>query len=271
MSKKRGALSREEKNFITRNVHDMDVDEIAVILGRTEKPIRKYIEDNNLLIHNQAEESELEILIKKLHLKPYWQEIKQQYTEEELKYWAMTWANLMLQFREDVLYAEELSICKFIELEVYMSRAAKERLRHVQQETEIQELIDAQMELPEGSRDQMLLNDLKIQQVHLKTAIGAFTKEQATLLDKRKDLEKSLKANRDERIKRVEDGQNSWGDFLKWIADDKEREMLGKEAEIMAMATEKALKDLGQDHEYSDGAIDKPLLTVDTVQGETDG
>ena len=47
MSRKRGALSTKEMNYIRQNCFDLSIEEIAKNLGRTESPVRKFIDKEN--------------------------------------------------------------------------------------------------------------------------------------------------------------------------------------------------------------------------------
>ena len=44
------------------------------------------------------------LLRAKLEERPYWDEVKRQFSDQELRYFAVTWVRMMKQFREDILY-----------------------------------------------------------------------------------------------------------------------------------------------------------------------
>lgn len=264
-TRKRGALSTEDKNYIQRNVHEMTVQEIADNLNRSINPVEKYIQQNNLHIHNKEEEKELAILEKKLTIKPYWPEVKAQLTKNELAYFISTWSNLYMQFREDVTYSEELSIKQLIVIEILMDRSMKERRVHQEDLERIQKSLDEEYAKSVEVRDKDMIISLETQVAFSRTAISAFTKEHTTLLNERKFLDKSLKATRDERIKRLEDGNTSFTGILRMLEDERLRERLGKEAELMRMAKDKAKEDLSEWHQYADDTVDRPFLSPETV------
>ena len=61
----------------------------------------------------------------KLHSKSFWTEIVRQFDADsgELTYFENTWINLVKQFREDVLPAEELQIKQFITIDILINRS----------------------------------------------------------------------------------------------------------------------------------------------------
>ena len=109
--KKRGQLGLTEEQFIRDNYGILSVEEIAEHLNRSVAPINRFITENNVF-SNSEEAKDYETLKQKLHGKSFWNEITHQFDETsgELEYFESTWINLMKQFREDVLAAEELQI-----------------------------------------------------------------------------------------------------------------------------------------------------------------
>ena len=78
-------------------------------------------------------------------------------------------------------------------------------------------------------------------------------------------LRKDLKATREQRIKRIEDGKSSWIGLIRMLEDEEIREKEGREMEIMAMAVDKNRKLISEYHNYADDTVDSPLLTPETV------
>ena len=87
---------------------------MAEHLNRSVAPINRFISENNVF-SNSEEAKDYETLKQKLHGKSFWNEVTNQFDETsgELEYFESTWINLMKQFREDVLAAEELQIKQF--------------------------------------------------------------------------------------------------------------------------------------------------------------
>jgi len=264
--KKRGQLSLEEEKFIRDNLHTLTIDQISAQLNRNTAPIKRYIsETKNLIPSNLAVEDDL--LKQKLYGKTFWYEIKKQFDEEsgELEYFEDVWINLIKQFREDVLPAEELQIKQFITIDILINRSMKERKRHITETEKLQKLVDAEYEKPEIERDIPKLANLETQLSFARNSITNYTNEYTKLLGEQQKISKDLKATREQRIKRIEDGKSSWVGLIRMLEDEASREKEGREMEILKIATDKARENLSQYHEYQDGKIDMPFLTPESI------
>jgi len=264
--KKRGQLSLEEEKFIRENLSLLTVENIAEQLNRNVAPIKRYIsETKNLQSGSQAAEDDL--LKQKLYGKTFWQEIKKQFDEEsgELEYFENVWINLLRQFREDVLPAEELQIKQFITIDILINRSMKERKRHISETEKLQKAVDAEYEKPDDQRDIPKLANLETQLSFARNSIANYTNEYTKLLGEQQKISKDLKATREQRIKRIEDGKSSWVGLIRMLEDEDIREKEGREMEILRLATNKAKESLMEYHEYQDGKLDTPFLTPESV------
>lgn len=264
--KKRGQLSLEEEKYIRENIQTLTTEQIAENLNRNVAPIKRYIsESKNLLPSSQAAEDDL--LKQKLYGKTFWQEIKKQFDEEsgELEYFENVWINLIRQFREDVLPAEELQIKQFITIDILINRSMKERKRHISETEKLQRLVDAEYDKAEDQRDIPRLANLETQLSFARNSIANYTNEYTKLLGEQQKISKDLKATREQRIKRIEDGKSSWVGLIRMLEDEQVREKEGREMEILRLATNKAKDQLMQYHEYQDNKLDTPFLTPESV------
>jgi hypothetical protein len=268
MPKKRGQLALDEEKFIRDNIDSLSVEAIAQQLNRNTAPINRYIEENNL--YALEEKSENELLKRKLHSKSFWYEIERQFDEQtgELEYFENTWVGLIKQFREDVLPAEELQIKQFITIDILINRSMKERKRHIAETEKLQRLVDAEYDKPEDQRDIPRLANLETQLSFARNSISSYTNEYTKLLNEQQKISKDLKATREQRIKRIEDGKSSWVGLIRMLEDEELREKEGREMEILNMATEKYKKDLFGYHTYQDNKVDKPFLNQESVTDE---
>jgi hypothetical protein len=264
--KKRGQLSLEEEKYIRDNIQSLTAEQIAENLNRNPAPIKRYIsESKNLLSSSQAAEDEL--LKQKLYGKTFWQEIKKQFDEEsgELEYFENIWINLLKQFREDVLPAEELQIKQFITIDILINRSMKERKRHISETEKLQRLVDAEYDKLEDQRDIPRLANLETQLSFARNSIANYTNEYTKLLGEQQKISKDLKATREQRIKRIEDGKSSWVGLIRMLEDEGVREKEGREMELIKMATKKAKDQFMQYHQYQDNKLDSPFLTPESV------
>lgn len=264
--KKRGQLSLEEEKFIRDNIIVLSVEEIAENLNRNIDPINRYIKENSITASENAKD--LEILKRKLHTKTFWSEITRQFDSDtgELEYFEDTWIGLIQQFREDVLPAEELQIKQFITIDILINRSMKERKRHIAETDKLQQLVDKEYEKPEDQRDIPKLANLETQLSFARNSIANYTNEYTKLLNEQQKISKDLKATREQRIKRIEDGKSSWIGLIRMLEDETIREKEGREMEILSIATENNKKKLQDYHQYQDGIIDQPFLTPDSIK-----
>lgn len=266
MSRKRGKLSIEEENFIMANVLELTVDEIAVQLKRTPGTIEKYIRQNELRGRTVEFEESEKILISKLKHRSYYKDVSNQLTAAELGAFEAGWVNFMLQFREDVQYSEELSIKQLLILDILLDRSMVERKKFQEDADRLQKRLDKEFEKEEEDRDVNYMVNLEQQLSYARSSMTSYTQEHTKLLNERKFVEKSLKATRDDRVKRNDDGQSSFVSLLRKLNDEAERKKLGEYAELMRLAKVEAKKRMSEYHSYADDKLDKPLLNTDTVE-----
>ena len=263
--KKRGQLSLEEEKFIKDNINTLSVEDIANQLNRSTAPINRYIEENTLFA--SSDNSNDKYLRHQLYSKNFWTEIQRQFDKEtgELEYFENVWINLMKQFREDVLPAEELQIKQFITIDIIINRSMKERKRHIVETEKLQKLVDNEYSKPEDQRDIPKLANLETQLSFARNSIANYTNEYTKLLNEQQKISKDLKATREQRIKRIEDGKSSWTGLIRMLEDEEIREKEGREMEILSLSTEKYKQKLSEFHTYADNNVDKPFLTPETV------
>lgn len=269
MSKKRGQLSLEEEKYIRDNIETQSIEEIAESLNRKPEPIKKYIEQQALLQPKGTHE-ENEILKLKLRSKSFWQEVCKQFDKEtgELDYFENTWVNLIKQFREDVLPAEELQIKQFITIDILINRSMKERKRHIAETEKLQLAVDKEYEKPEDQRDIAKLANMETQLSFARNSIASYTNEYTKLLAEQQKISKDLKATREQRIKRIEDGKSSWTGLIRMLEEEEIREKEGRQLEILKMATDKFKNSLYDLHSYQDGQLDRPILNHESVMND---
>ena len=271
MSKKRGQLSLEEEKFIAANAVKLSSEEIAEALNRNVAPIEKHILKEKLGIP-QDEKNDFDVLKTKLRHKTFYSEIVKQFDADsgELEYFESVWVNLVKQFREDVLPAEELQIKQFITIDILINRSMKERKRHISETEKLQKQVDKEYDKQESDRDIAKLMNLETQLSFARNSIASYTNEYTKLLNEQQKISKDLKATREQRIKRIEDGKSSWVGLIRMLEEEEIREKEGREMLIISMATDLAKQNLYGYHEYSNNRLDRPFLTPDSISQEED-
>lgn len=269
MSRKRGALSIEEEEFIQNNINRLGIHGVAVELNRTDVTIEKYCNNKNLTYKGMSEDSYDDALLKaKLQKRPYWREVKKQLTSIELDYFEITWANMMKQFKENILYAEELQLKQWIILDIMGNKVLEERRRSQSQIERLQNLVDEQYSLSEDDRDVESVVTLESNIAMLTNAQSSYTAEYAKILEKIERIQKDLKAARADRVKKVEDSKSSFSGLLHSLEIEDNRKKVGEDIIIGAWAKNKAIDDLSKFHKYEDGFVDQPWLTPETARDE---
>lgn len=265
---KQGKPSKQEKDLLfDLYAKGMNSEEIGEKLGRRSFIIKKWIRQFHLDTVNKTPEKvkETERVLSDLHKKHFWKEIKKQFTEDEIRYFESHWIALMMQFREDVLPAEEMQLKQLVTIDILINRSMQERKKHMEEIERIQNEINLEYKKDELNRDINKLANLEQQKAYAQNSIGSYTTEFTKLLAEQKTINQNLKATRDQRIKRIEDSKTTFTGLLKALDDEELRRRMGDEAELMRMAKDKTKEELGQYHTFSDNTLDLPLLTPETI------
>jgi len=277
--KKRGKWSTEEDALILESLKkghdsqtilqrliDNDPQNRSRELSTLERRIN-HIQAQHNLKQSVDETQDLRLLFRS---KEYYQTLKLQFTDPELEYFEALWVSLMQQFREDILESEEMQLKQFITVDILISRGMIERKQHIEEGDKLQKEIALEYDKGDGFRDDTLLAMLEQQLAQIRNSVSSYTSEYTKLLDQQKSISKDLKANRDARIKRIEDSKSSWASMIRALEDEELRERMGDDMELMKLAKDKVKDRLSQWHTYEDGKVDQPFLTPDTVKGEDD-
>ena len=120
----------------------------------------------------------------------------------------------------------------------------------------IQQKLDNEYEKDKDMRDMQYIGNLEAQLSFMRTAIPAYTTEFQKLCEKKDSVTKSLKATRDQRVKRIEDSKTSWIGVIRALEDAELRDRVGDEVELMKIAKDRAYDRLGQNHQYMDNKVE---------------
>jgi hypothetical protein len=257
---KRGPWSKEEKQFIADNATKMDAKQIAAVLQRNSDAVAKYIRANHADSFTEtARGAEYDI-----QRSLVWNDLKKQFSAEELKMFLFHWGRIISQFRDDVYPTEEMQVVDTIKLEILMNRAV------TQQQTVMQDIetLEGLLIVERGNEepDRAEITNLERQIAVLRAAQESLNKDYQDMLKEKNKILKEMKATRDARIKYLESNKHN---FLKFMRDITEnigmRRRLGIEMEKMRLATNVEYERLSEWHQYEDGEIDQPILTPENV------
>lgn len=265
---KAGRFSKSDEAYMLKNYKTISPEEIAGQLQRNPATVKKYIEEKLWKGEGPVRElsGNFELDITR---SPVWAEIQQQFDETELKSFLYHFANMIAQFKYDVLATERMQIIDAVRIEILMHRSLT-RLSKAREEIAS---IDRDIKIAKDTMDdddpmkKLTLANLKVDKGAAEAGIGGFNKEYKELLDKKTSILKDLKATRSERIKRIEDSKETIGSYIaKIMAEPQLRKELGIEIEKMRLAKQVEYNRLSEYHTYVDGSIEQPILNSDNVK-----
>jgi len=260
--KKRGKLSNEEMAFIREYSRKMPKERIAQELNRTIEPIERYIAEQGL--STNTEDNDRQLVKKRLMNKYFWKSIEDQLQPEEIDYFVNGWIDLsMTQFGNDVTATDEQDIKQLLLFEIQKNRCGKQRRIDLETVDKYQKEYmaeEAKGQLADPATLQIKM-ELKTQ---AQTAVSVNVQEMDKYVKSCDDILKRLKSTRDQRLKQVESGQNTFMSVLKFLEDKKNRELEGRKAELESLAADKKTKELYELHQFGDGTLDPPILNSES-------
>lgn len=261
---KKGRFSVDEMSFIEAQAEVLSPDQIAEKLDRDPASIRDWIEKNVGFSASQKKEA---AVANELKAKPYYRELSNQFSAEELEMFEFHFKKMWSQFKDDVFHTEEMQIIDTIKLELLMNRILKSQ-RDNQQEVLINErLVQDEKARDKDQRDMDLIINMERQVAILRASQETLSKDYKDLQARKATMLKDLKGTREQRIKAIEDSKLTFASLVKKIATDPSyRNHIGIEMEKMRLATEKEKERLSEYSNYEDGIVDQPFLTSETVK-----
>ena len=259
---KKGRFSKEEIQYIEEHLKTESYTDIALHLDRDPESVQKFIKKK----FGKGASAE-EIAAFDLENRAYWPEIKNQFTDDELKLFRYHWSRIISQFRDDVIPTEELQVVDLIKLELLMNRCLKFNKDNIQQISALEALIAEERARDPDQQNVDQIFNMERQVSSLKASQESLNKDYRELQTKKNSMLKEMKATREQRVKRLEDSKQSltgWIAFLMTNPDVTKK--YGIEMEKMKLAMEKERERLSDYHQYQDGMVDQPFLNSDTLR-----
>ena len=201
--------------------------------------------------------------------KPYWRELEQQFSTDELEMFEFHFKKMWAQFKDDVFHTEEMQIVDTIKLELLMNRILKSQQKGVHEIHNFQVLIEAEKDQLPEARDRDYISGLERQIAVLRAAQETLSRDYKDLQARKATMLKDLKGTREQRVKQIEDSKLTFASLVKKIISDPTfREDIGKDMEKMRLATEAEKERLSEYLQFEDGIVDQPFLSEDTVKGD---
>ena len=258
---RKGRISKEEERFISNNIENMVVEDIAKALDRDVESIDAFVKrklKRGISLEEAAAFS--------LEDRPYYLELKQQFTDEELELFKYHWSRIISQFKDDVFPTEELQVIDVIKLELLMNRCLKGNKDNIQTISLYDKLLKEERDKDKDQQDIDYILNLERQLASLRASQESLNKDYRELQTKKATMLREMKGTREQRIKRLEDSKQS---FVSWVAhliqDPETMKRYGVEMEKMRLAMVKERERLSSYHKYEDDTVDQPFLTPDTV------
>lgn len=236
-------------------------------VDRTPELVRSIMEKNNLLVVPITNREDNKELLTQLRSSSIWYAAREECSDRELERFESEWISYMKQFNEDVLATEQKDLYHLIMTDVYISRMGKEERNHLDRLEESGKELEQLYKLPPEDRD---IDEIKRLQHITETLSGSMSKfalDKTKYMTQRKDLMRSLKGARSDRVKRVESGNETWQGYLRMMENKKIRQDEGEEIEKMKLAADKLEQSLSMKPiEYLDRQADYPILLPEAVQ-----
>jgi hypothetical protein len=259
---KKGRFSKEEERTIGRLINSMTPEDIAIQLNRDTESVVNFIKRKFNIGTSREEQAAYS-----LENRPYYKELRQQFTDEELELFKYHWSRMVSQFKNDVLPTEEVQIVDTIKLELLMNRCLKGNKENIEQINTYDHMIQDERARDKDQQDIDYIINLERQVASLRASQESLNKDYRELQAKKSTMLKEMKGTREQRIKRLEDSKLS---FTAWVGtmmqDPDIMKKYGIEMEKMKLAMENEKARLSVYHKYEDGTIDQPFLTPDTVK-----
>jgi len=264
-SKKVGRFSKDEISFIKENRDSISPEDIAVKLGREPNSIRTYlglgVGDSPSSVSEGAR----------------WEEIRQHFSAKEREFFREEYDRFQSQSEDEFLPAEESQLFQALTLGILVNRnLAKQkaieddinRIAGYRKKLEDKvlkadrELTENEMTLIRDYRDD--IKGLKIDLNNVINQYTEFSKEKGSIL-------KQLKMTRDQRVKELESGKETFVGLMRSFNKKEVREKEGRLMELLRLSVIKDIERLGKFDEYPDGSEGQPLLSIETVKKEEQG
>tara|TARA_Y100000385_G_scaffold251545_1_gene274333 strand:+ start:1835 stop:2620 length:786 start_codon:yes stop_codon:yes gene_type:complete len=259
---RKGRISKEEERTIAKLVDSMTPEDIAQQLDRDVESVVNFIKRKF-----KVGLSKVEIAAYSLEDRPYWTELKAQFTTDELELFKYHWSRIISQFKDDVFPTEEIQVVDVIKLEILMNRCLKGNKENIEQINTYDQMVRDERSRDKDQQDHDYIINLERQMASLRASQESLNRDYRELQAKKGAMLKEMKGTREQRIKRLEDSKLSFTSWVAALMQDPERmKKYGIEMEKMRKAMIKEGDRLASFHKYEDGTVDQPFLTPDTVK-----
>ena len=259
-----GRLSNEEKLYIEENAAKLTASQMAKKLTREIETISKYL----VKIGKSADTKQNLFENAEVNLKdtPYWVELQQQFSQTELTIFIHHYKEICAQFKNDITKTERMSIIDVSKLEILLSR----NLIAQQQLSELVYGLENEIkQLQEDNADKETIYGLQRQLPIYLQSRQTLASEYKELFNKKESTLKILKGTRDQRFSKIEQSNATFGGLLQRLLKDPDfSEQCSLELSRMQEAIKKERERFADYHTFSDGMVDRVIISQETVTEE---
>ena len=262
---KRGKLSADELQFIRDHLDTMNDEEIGDTLKRSPGLIAKHRSQEPAA----AKQEDRDPIVAELHGQHFWGDIKKVLLHDEIVFFEQEWAKHIHQFQtNEILATDEGMIRDLLIEDIMYLRALKKRRRNMVEISELERQLEVARALPREQRNEAIEASLNTQIQALNSTLPNLTTEQLKHAERKDAKLSQLKATRSARFKQMQESRQNFFELMKKLDERGSREKEGRWMELMRQGGEKVRKDWEELNEYSDGTVDRPLLTPEAVLEE---
>jgi hypothetical protein len=196
----------------------------------------------------------------------FWEQLKQQLTDEEIIYFSDQYSKHIEQFERTapVLHTEKMQVMHLVRSEILLNRClVRQKDYHIKIE-------EKKIEIDRLAKENPVKNAAEIRSLEqlintFNASFSSFNDEAKVLMDKISGLRKELKATREQRTKNMKDANTNFSAFILALEEETLREREGIKMNIFRAAMEKERARLLNYHKYMDGDIDFPIMSPEYV------
>lgn len=276
-------ITDEEKEYIVKNATVLSDREIGEHLGRDKRTIKKYrvqagilkggagnikkieladVADNKVVNRQLSEKDRKQFFKRELQNSLFYDNLKSQFTPEELDFYLEEWGALCLQF-EDIVTTERRQIDELIKAEIMGNRIlrnikiAEDVIAEVQREIEVlRETKDMENDEDAQDRDNELINLVQRMYSQCNGMVIDYGKNQ----ESRNKLLDNLNARRRDRIDQIQKSGITFIDLIKTLNDNRIKEEQGKYLELLKESKNNKKDKWRKPALFPDGSKDCVLL-----------
>lgn len=263
--KRKRRISNDELGDIQKLLSmGLDVKEIALRLGRTEKAVREKINATKDLVKSDVKQD----LISSLERRHYWKQIERALRDDtEVKYFKEEWASIMQQLMSQmVVHTDEMMVRDLIMQDVITFRITTAMADIHRNKGELERQIQIEFAKDMDDRDLAAIASLREQISSYSAALVQLTREYSDAQNKKDAIFKNLKTTRDQRHKEIRDSGRDIFSLISALDNIEQREQTGRLAELVYMSSDKIRGDWSGWHEFDDGSVDSILLTAESLE-----